>query len=230
MSALHSLAAAESSAQLGAPIGYCDTLERLSAIQAPDRELMIWQRSLPTALRGWLGQLDSDQLPNFRILIHPRDLRRAMVPLLDDAGLPDGEMREFLIQDIEALVGSYAGITGADLVDLRLEKVTGDACWKFHRDCVEKRMLTSYLGPSTQWVQPVHADQALQEQRSYEGPLEQLNPDDVAIFKGSRAADGTGILHRSPPISGTNQARLLLCLNQQSAASPVLWEDYSIGG
>jgi len=45
----------------------------------------------------------------------------------------------------------------------------------------------------------------------------------VALFKGEQAAEGTGVLHRSPPIAGTGMTRLVLCVDGPSAASPPLW-------
>ena len=50
-----------------------------------------------------------------------------------------------------------------------------------------------------------------------------LHRNDVAIFKGSAAGSGNGIVHRSPPIVGTGHTRLLLCLNQRTEISPAPW-------
>jgi hypothetical protein len=82
-----------------------------------------------------------------------------------------------------------------------------------HRDCVEPRLLTTYRGPGTEWVQPCHADRAVRAQKRYAGPIERLQRHDVAIFKGCCVGEGRGIVHRSPPISKTGLTRLLLCLN-----------------
>ena len=111
----------------------------------------------------------------------------------------------------------------SDLVDVRLERVSHDSCWKFHRDFVEARLLTTYRGPGTEWVQPIHAERALRAQKRFKGPLEHVRGNDVALFKGNCAGPGSGIVHRSPPIAGTGCTRLLLALNRQSAASPEPW-------
>ena len=137
--------------------------------------------------------------------------------------MPPGDMRDLLIGDVDDLVSAFAGITRSDLVDVRLGRVSHDACWKFHRDYVEARLLTTYRGPATEWVQPIHAERALRAQKRYKGPLEHIRSNDVAIFKGSYAGPGSGIVHRSPPIAGTGCTRLLLCLNKPSAASPEPW-------
>lgn len=212
------------SAGISAGIKTCDAAEDLAAINKPDMELVIWQRALPLCLTTWLDQLDASRLPDMRVLVQPSELRRAVEPLLDDSGLPAGDFRDLLLGDINNLVSAFAGITGTDLVDVRLERLSHDACWKFHRDSVEARLLTTYRGSATDWVKPRHATQALREQKSYAGPLERLRVHDVAIFKGSSAGPGNGIVHRSPPIAGTGQTRLLLVLNKPLLSSPKRWD------
>lgn len=207
----------------GVGIGICDAADGLAAITKPEMELVIWRRALPLCLQTWLERLDASSLPDIRVLVQPTDLRRAVEPHLDDCGMPPGDMRDLLLHDIGDLVAAFARITRRDLVDVRLEHVSHDACWKFHRDCVDARLLTTYRGPGTEWVQPIHAEQALREQKRFKGPVEHLTNHDVAIFKGSCAGAGSGIVHRSPPMAGTGQTRLLLCINKQSAASPEPW-------
>ena len=207
-------------ATLGVGIGTCDAADGLAAISKPGMELVIWQRALPSCLTTWLERLDALRLPETRILVEPSDLRRAIEPHLDECGMPPGDMRDLLIEDIDNLVSAFAGITRSDLVDIRLDRISNDACSKFHRDCVEARLLTTYRGPATEWVQPIHAERALREQKRFKEPVEHLRNNDVAMFKGSCAGPGSGIVHRSPPIAGTGHTRLLLCLNKRSAASP----------
>ena len=139
------------------------------------------------------------------------------------SGMPPGDMRDLLVVDVDDLVSAFAGIARSDLVDVRLERVSHDSCWKFHRDFVEARLLTTYRGPGTEWVQPTHAERALRAQRRFKGPLEQISGNDVALFKGNRGGPGSGIVHRSPPIAGTGCTRLLLALNKPSTASPEPW-------
>ena len=215
--------AVRSSATFGTGVETCDAADGLAAISRPDMELVIWRRALPLCLQTWLEHMDASCLPDMRVLVRPGDLRRAVEPHLDDCGMPSGDMRDLLLGDVDDLVSAFARITRTDLVDVRLERVKHDACWKFHRDCVEARLLTTYRGPATEWVQPIHAERALREQKRFKGPIERLRIHDVAVFKGSCAGPGSGVVHRSPPIARTGQTRLLLCLNKRSAASPEPW-------
>lgn len=211
---------AETSNHRAGCIVICGSVEGLADIRSSDTELVIWRRVPPLRLRTWLEGTDASHLPDIRVLVQPSDLRRAVEPHLDDCGMPAGDIRDMLISDVHDLVSAFAGITRSGLVDVRLERVSNDACWKFHRDCVDARLLTTYRGPATQWVHPHHAAQALREQKGFKGPVENLRNGDVAFFKGSCAAPGSGIVHRSPPIAGSGQTRLLLCLTKPSVASP----------
>ena len=198
----------------------CKTRTGLGSINELDALLVIWQRSLDPSLQGWINDMDATSLPDLRILAKPDEFRSALEPLLDACGLKSSGMRDRFVADINDLVVTFADITGGDYVDVRLERVNHDACWKFHRDTVETRLLTTYRGPTTEWVRHEYAEKAIQEQREYKGPLERFENGDVVIFKGSRASSDKGIVHRSPPISGTGMTRLLLCLNQRTGTSP----------
>ena len=204
-------------------ISVCRTRVGLASIKDPDTELVIWQRSLDPILQDWINKMDSASLPDLRILAKPDEFRPALESLLDACDFRTGDMRDRLVADVNDLVIAFANIIRGDYVDVRLESVSHDACWKFHRDYVETRLVTTYRGPATEWVRHAHAEQAMHEQREFDGPLEHFGKGDVAIFKGSCASANRGIVHRSPPIAGTGLTRLLLCLNQRTDTSPDPW-------
>ena len=201
----------------------CKTRASLSSINKTDTELVIWKRSFSSSFQDWINHTNADNLPDVRILINLTELRWALEPLLDFCGLKADVMRSQLVNDIKSLVNMFADVTQSNAVDVRLQRITHNACWKFHRDAVKTRLVTTYRGPTTEWVQHAHAEQAILEQLNYKGPIERLEDGDVAIFKGRCAHPKMGIVHRSPSISGTGITRLLLCLNQQTDASPDPW-------
>ena len=215
----------ETTNRLAAGIKSCEKIDGLEAINEMGTELVIWHRDLPPGFNEWITELSPSCLPHLRIFVAPKDVRLALEPLFDECGLPKVGMRELLIEDIAKLVHAFSEVTGSERVDLRLEHINHDACWRFHIDNVEARLLTTYLGATTEWVHPAYAQQAINEQKFFSGPLERLAIDDVAIFKGKSAASCDGIVHRSPPIKGTGKSRLLLCLNQKSEVSPDPWDN-----
>ena len=208
-----------------AGIKTCVKIDGLDAIKQSGTELVIWQRTLPSSFKEWIKKLTPSSLPSLRIFVAPDNVLSALEPMLDERGLPNDNMRELMIRDITDLVSIFSRITQSERVDLRLQHINNDSCWRFHIDNVEARLLTTYLGATTEWVQPAYAEKAINEQKEYSGPLERLSTDDVAVFKGKSAAAVNGIVHRSPPIKGTGESRLLLCLNKQSEVSPDPWNN-----
>lgn len=196
----------------------------LARVNRVDTSLALWERPMPDVMRC-LGALPASRLPSGRVLVRLADAPAALIRLLDNSPLTDLPLIQSLLADMLDLTQRFAAIARTDRVDIRLDKLAHNACWKFHRDHVRLRLLATYRGPQTQIVPPSHAAQALAAQRAYLGPMESLRPGTVALFKGACAADDCGIVHRSPPIAGTGVTRLLLCLNLPSEASPRPWEE-----
>ncbi|MBH89693.1 MAG: hypothetical protein CMF71_05655 [Magnetovibrio sp.] len=198
----------------------CKTIEGLNSINRTEMELVIWRRTISTSIKDWINCMDSKNLPNFRILVNLSDLTHALESKLKKFDLKVEKMRGQLIDDIYNLASKFADINQCEDVDVRLQRISNDACWKFHRDVVKTRLLTTYCGPSTEWVKNKYSEKALLEQREYNGPLEQLRKFDVAVFKGNYAQPDKGIVHRSPSIVNTGITRLMLCINQRTDTSP----------
>lgn len=201
----------------GIPIVLGHTIDALAAIAHPDVQLAVWRRMLAPSLAAWIDALSPNALPALHTVVPPGALAHCLVRALDVCGMPTGAMRARFIEDVTRLAAAFARIVGTAEINLRLESVADDACWKFHRDCVDARLVTTYRGPATEWVTLENADAAIAMQTGYAGPIKRLDPHDVALFKGSCAGQGQGIVHRSPPIAGTGIVRLLLVLNKPLA-------------
>lgn len=198
--------------------------ESLHRIDDPEVELVLWQRSLASALGEWLESSPADQLPTGRVLVDAADLPLAVAGMTDVGDTAAGAMRAALVDDVLGLAQRFMAVMRCPVVDLRLEVLHHDACWKFHRDYVAARMLTTYRGPGTEWVAQADSATALSLQRSYDGPMHRFPRHAVGLFKGNRASPSRGVVHRSPPIASAGVTRLLLCLNLPSEASPELWK------
>ncbi len=191
--------------------GYAPSI--LDRIRDKAVELAIWERELPQAFAEWLDALPSENLPDARAIADDNGVVATIAAMLDGARTPQGAMRDMLLDDIAGLARRFMTIMDSAQVDIRLEAVDHDACWKFHRDCVEARLLATYRGPGTQWVPPAFSKAALDRQKDYRGPIPSLSRFAAGMFKGSCAAPASGIVHRSPPIDGAGVTRLVLCLN-----------------
>jgi Protein of unknown function (DUF1826) len=176
--------------------------------------LAVWRRQPPPGLANWLDALPAEQLPEGRFIGPAACVPARLGGLCDLVGLDDGPQRQLFIGDIALLARAFARLIGSLDVDLRLEAVDHDSCWRFHCDYVGYRLNATYRGPGTQWPPPGWAVRASREQRQYGGPLHQMRPFDVGVFKGVRLVGEAAVLHRSPPVAGSGQARLFLCLNK----------------
>jgi hypothetical protein len=109
-----------------------------------------------------------------------------------------------LATDIDELVRRFAVLTGKPTVRLRLETVEGDACRRFHADYTDLRLVTTYAGPGTD----------IRETPAEDAPVTRIGPGDIALFKGKLfPGEPPVLLHRSPPIEGTGERRVVLVLD-----------------
>mgnify|MGYP001063764642 CR=1 FL=1 len=190
------------------------TESALHKVNDDDVTLAIWHRSPAASLARWLDALPADRLPEGHFIGPAACAPARLSTLCDLVGLEDGPERRAFVTDIARLARNFAALAGGPDVDLRLEAVDHDSCWRFHRDHVEYRLNATYRGPGTQWLPPKYADRALRSQRRYRGPLRELPRFAAGLFKGVTRAGDLAIVHRSPPVAGTGRTRLFLCLNE----------------
>lgn len=187
-----------------------DTPDVLNAIGAADCNLAIWER---------------DPFADFAALVEgaPRDLRfsctPANLPALLAAGLAQGgyggtpALHGALIGDAALLAERFCAAMDLAMLEMRLEVVRTDSCRKFHADYVTARLITTYVGEGTDWLD--EDDAARVAAGAAPERIHRLGAFDVGLFKGKLATNRPAI-HRSPPIAGTGAVRLLLVLNPAS--------------
>ena len=193
------------------------------AVREPVAQLTVFRRSLPRELICWLEALPVKRLPSLRILTRAANLPHVLTDADLLGAIEDCPARAMLIADIAAQAALFAGAAKSEWVDVRLEAIHNNACWKFHRDFVSLRLLTTYRGPGTEWVLPSHREAALEQQRKYKGSLEKAPAGAVLLFRND-LDEGEGIVHRSPPVARSKQSRLLLCLSPRGPWSPDPWQ------
>ena len=197
-----------------------DRSDILHSIRNPFTALALWHRRLPASIEEWLNSLSLDQLPRGRLLARRAEFGLALEEFLSASATPRGRGASHFIADAVNISTLFADIAGLEMVDIGLKAIQHDACWMFHRDYVSLRALTTYLGPGTQLVAASEADRALKDQTIFRGRVREVPRHSVAIFKGATDAAGRGVVHRSPPIAGTGQTRLVLTLNIPGEVSP----------
>lgn len=178
----------------------------LEAIREEACNLAVWERA-PIA---GLDTIITPQLASIRFASALGGLPEQLRKELRAAGYPQTEMTDALAADIDTLAARYAGIYDHAALELRLEIVTTNSCRKFHADYVEARLITTYVGRGTDWLSNADADRVAAG--GDPAQIRSLGPGDVGLFKGKMATEHPAI-HRSPPIEGTGETRLLLVLN-----------------
>lgn len=183
----------------------------LRQIGAPGIAAAVWQRTPAKEFAGWIEALPAASLPRLRTIAAVAAVEGCVQAACDIAGTPAGRMRDLLAGDIAALAFIMAGVMRSPLLHLRLDAVSTDACRRFHVDNMTARMLCTYRGAGTQLAQPGQ-EQAPQD----------VATGAAAILRGALwpGHEATALLHRSPPIAGTGQTRLLLVIDPAADHRP----------
>lgn len=185
--------------QPGAAMRAVATAAGLSAILEPPVDLAVWQRPTPPGLAALLDARGPAALPHVRLeVVKVGEVATGLAAALADGVGPLVP----LVEDVAGLARLYGRLLGRERIRVRLETITSDACSRFHTDRVRVRLLTTYVGPGTEWLD---ADER--------GGIRRLDRFAVALLKGSLWPGGRGCAQRSPPIAGTGRHRLLLCID-----------------
>ncbi|MEM9277505.1 MAG: DUF1826 domain-containing protein [Pseudomonadota bacterium] len=188
-------------------VGVSHTPEGLSVIHRPDCAAAVWQRRPLPSFQSWIDGLEPDRLPKARLILPTNKVRDAVNQICDVCGTPDCPEREMLADDATALATIFSDIMPTSHLQLRFDVITTNACRKFHIDAVTARLVCTYRGSGTQYG--ISTDGA-EPQRVFSVPT-----GSPMLLRGTLWPEEpkSGLLHRSPPIEGTGETRLLLVLD-----------------
>ncbi len=194
-------------ANTSSSIVVCDTPEELGAIRDRACAAVLWWRQPASGFQRWIDGLDPALLPAARIILRPSDVRRAVTEICEIHKTPECPERTLLIDDIAALAHVFAAVMKAQHLRMRLSPVSSNACRRFHIDALTARLICTYRGTGTQYG--LSADT--------EAPSRVFTVPTGAPFvlRGTDWPErpASGLLHRSPPIEGTGETRLVLVLD-----------------
>ncbi|WP_171240972.1 DUF1826 domain-containing protein [Ruegeria sp. HKCCA5491] len=188
-------------------VGVSDKPDGLAKIEMPGCAATIWRRQLAPEFQAWINTLDPSHLPKARLVLRPQAVPDALSHLCNMAGMDEGAERTWLEDDISDLATRFAEMMRAPYLRLRLDAINTNACRKFHIDALYARLICTYRGTGTQ----------------YGVSRDGLDPDRVftvatgapIVMRGTLWPQNppSGLLHRSPPIAGTGETRLVLVLD-----------------
>ena len=179
----------------------------LASIKDAGCSAAIWTREPAATFQNWIDELDPVDLPRARMMLRAEMVRDAMTDLVDAYALPDCDERTMLVDDIAALAAMFSSIMDSRYLRLRLDVIETNACHKFHIDAVTARLICTYRGCATQ----------------YGNGAMGADPKDIfdvptgspMILRGTSwpSTSRLGLLHRSPPIEGSGEMRLVLVVD-----------------
>lgn len=128
------------------------------------------------------------------------------------------------IEDVTSLAELYTTLLGPDALGVRLHRLEAPMCPRFHVDRVGVRLLCTYAGLGTQWLDDADAPRELlgpgaagrsdEESGLVRDPalVHEVMPMAIALLKGESYPGnaGHGVIHRSPH---ANKPRLLFSLD-----------------
>ena len=188
-------------------VGITDTAEGLSAIHHSGCAAAIWRRQPLSDFQSWIDGIDPDVLPRARVILRPEAVRATAAEICEACSTPSGSERDRFVDDVAALADIFAGVMRAHWLRLRFDVVTTNACRKFHIDAVTARLVCTYRGTGTQYG--ISTDGA-EPDRIFTVPTGA-----PIVLRGTLWPENpyTGLLHRSPPIEGTGETRLVMVLD-----------------
>ncbi len=203
--------------------------EELREILQPDIQLAIWERQANRVIAPALDAMLAASHPIKKQWVNPslNDVCKGFLANLH--GRADLQPAfEALAEDILSLAEIFRQISGREHLRVRFERVEDDACALFHLDTLPIRMLCTYAGPGTQWLdeENVRRDQLGSQGRSLDEANAAIVIDqdeihtvpvwNVLIFKGRRwegHGHFDGLVHRSAPVRSSRDHRLRLTID-----------------
>lgn len=195
------------------------TPETLTRILEDQTNLAVWQRQLPVHIADFAQlvlSLNEPLAESLCLELPDEDAEPDLAGLA--AGLRDLQGFEGFMSDLKWLISAFACLLGARRIGVRLRVLDKAMCPRFHVDHVPVRLITTYAGIGSQWLEEGAMDrlQLGQTDAVPQGAasIRQLNSGEVALLKGEKwhGNEGFGLIHRSPqPAPG--ERRLLLTLD-----------------
>ena len=146
-----------------------DSLSSLVTIYEPDVNVCVVRRTLPFSLD------EAGPAPD-----------ESTVRCFKSEGVGGAVAHEELAADLAFLAEVLSDLTGADDIGVRVNHGASPMCPQFHVDNLPVRLVCTYLGPGTEWME--------------HGAVRTAVAGDLVLLKGEGwvGNEGRGAVHRSP--------------------------------
>lgn len=193
----------------------CNTWEEMRRIRNFETNLAILERPsphCPDAVREMLAKPRGSAQTLFE-----RGMDLDLIPAMldDDLDLSSADSLS-LYEDIRLLAENFLEVTMAKKIGVRLERVDDDSCRLFHIDLIGVRLITTYFGKATEWLQNIDVERSGLGQGNDQlvmrkgAVIQHMQAGWVGLMKGEKNNQGLGLVHRSPAIAKDGSERLIL--------------------
>jgi hypothetical protein len=215
----------------GSSTAYVTDIVDMVAIYEDQYNCCVLQRDPDEAILTFVNRIDTPI--RIQQLISPEDnmqelLFNKLPPTVDH---PPGV--HAFIDDLAEIIEIYTYLTDAKQIGLRLISLDKAMCPGFHVDKVGIRLVCTYKGPASEWLEKPDVDrtklglvaQGIPDDKSgiikHPENIRSMTPFDIGLLKGESwmtqqgtPNQGNGIVHRSPSVDSAEQGlRLLLTLD-----------------
>ena len=194
-----------------------------AAIELGSSHPLILERRAPIATISSYLERVVNQMSTLRYVLKKEFCSKATFEILDRA-LPSGNVwahKKDFIDDIIRIVEQFFQRSCNNEVTLKIEVVRTDMCRLFHIDQYRQRLLCTYMGPGTEWLDDNNVNhnglgsgcnsKIVKEQHK----INRAQPFEVLLIEGSKNdRGGPGVVHRSPPIQHKGLTRVLLKIDE----------------
>ena len=128
--------------------------------------------------------------------------------------------KSLLIKNIIRLSKSFYELTKSKHIQLQLEIIRTDMCRLFHIDNLRQRLLCTYLGPGTEWLDQSNVNwnglgkgcnkKIVKDSKN----INQTKSGELILLYGLKHELNLPIVHRSPEIEKENLTRVLLKIDE----------------
>lgn len=201
-----------------------DDVADLAQIYQPGINLCLVERQVDNELSRFVEHVL--RLPNPIVFVESIDFASFDFFSLQPQAAHLPGYREFC-NDVAALTALYCDLFELKRVGLRLNTLDHAMCPKFHVDSVTCRLVCTYGGIGTEWLEDAYADRrklgsgsgGLSDELSGlildTNAIHKMPPYAIGLLKGGlwEGNEQHGVIHRSPKLTLNSPRRLLLTLD-----------------
>ena len=186
------------------------------------KEVVLSDRDVESSIVNYLQQT-MDEQRSLEFFFEGNFVKSDVNQLLNNKlpGDENQEGRSALITDMIDLAASFFEATKSQHIRFQLEIVDTDMCRLFQDDQMRQRLLCTYIGPGTEWLDHSNVMRDGLRKGNNDNIVKDYSkvnkgkPFELLLLKGSLYDEREeGIVHRSPPIEQENLVRVLFKIDE----------------